>query len=119
MKRSAMRNFVQPANRMQGMFSMITGIFSILIALPITIQSAVSVIDTTMPTTIPEEIIADWEAQDGIVADEYAAAIDSIIKGLPTKLKSKVTAGTVLFRRTETDYFCPTLQSGRAGPRIS
>ncbi|MBN1309299.1 MAG: hypothetical protein JXA18_15350 [Chitinispirillaceae bacterium] len=70
------------------------GLFALIALIPMTVQSAAVPIDTTLPAAVPSEIIADWEAQDGITGDDYAAAIDKIISGLSGRYKAKVSAGT-------------------------
>jgi hypothetical protein len=51
-------------------------------------------IDTTMPSTIPPDIVADWEAQDSAATIGYAQAIQNIISKLPEKYASKAEQGT-------------------------
>ena len=53
-----------------------------------------AIIDTTMPETIPLEIVADWEAQDSATTIGYAQAIQNIIDKLPEGYASKVAPGT-------------------------
>ncbi|MBN1578508.1 MAG: hypothetical protein JW913_18240 [Chitinispirillaceae bacterium] len=94
MKRSALHKFVRPAFRMQGRCVVVTGLLSLVAFMPTAVQSAADAIDTTLPASVPPEIVADWEAQDEISSGVYAAAIDKIISGLSAKYKSKVAAGT-------------------------
>ncbi len=53
---------------------------------------AASSVSDSMPEQIPADIIADWQAQDGITEEGgYTAAIEKIVKKLPSKYKSKVS----------------------------
>jgi hypothetical protein len=50
-------------------------------------------IDTTMPSSIPAEIIADWKLADSIDTD-YSAAIAKIKSKLPTQYAIKIDTGS-------------------------
>jgi hypothetical protein len=55
-----------------------------------------SFIDTTMPASIPPEIIADWKVSDSIgkKKPDYSSAIAKIKSGLPSRYASKIDTGS-------------------------
>jgi hypothetical protein len=70
-------------------------------------------IDTTMPATVPAEIVTDWELQDSVAAIGYAQAIQNIISKLPGQYASTVAHGT-----TKDAYLaaCHVRRVSRLGP---
>jgi hypothetical protein len=54
-------------------------------------QYVQAAIDETMPSAIPDSIIADWKAQDNI-GTVYPATVDSIVSKLPAGYAEKVNA---------------------------
>src|SRR5512133_401393 len=55
-----------------------------------TIQAAE--IDETMPGTIPSQITADWEEQDGASSSNYATVTTQIVEALPDEFKTLYTS---------------------------
>jgi hypothetical protein len=52
-----------------------------------------SFIDTTIPPSIPSEIIADWKFKDGVDSN-FSAAIIKIKSSLPSRYASKIDTGS-------------------------
>jgi hypothetical protein len=75
-------------------FSILLVVLSIVTLHQKTDASGSVAIDTTMPSTIPETIVADWELQDSVAQIGYAQAIAKIIAKLPSEYAAKVESGS-------------------------
>ncbi|MBN2036690.1 MAG: hypothetical protein JW768_08125 [Chitinispirillaceae bacterium] len=51
-------------------------------------------LDETMPSSIPDAVISDWELQDNIASAGYSQATQNIISQLPPRYASKAVRGS-------------------------